>query len=595
MSLYQLTIPRDNDYEIINQFLQLDCLHYVELNGHVQPHQLLYADILRRAEETSRKLAYMEDVFSEYNVKMEAPQSVEELNQAISQLETNRQLAARNLYPKIELDVNDQEAFIKKQKYLILDAINDYRECIQRICVLEEVTKSLGFSSDEPDAEQAPPTSINAEPMRESLLDREIYVDTNIVYFGGTIEKREEFTLKRLLFRATRGKSIFRTFELKIKEEDTIRGDDYHQSRVGYIVIFEEGEKLRAIIQKVCQSFIGPVFETSYQNVKQQLKDIRHSRSELRAIIVKSKQTLFEYLNQFSPLKGMEQLSLLKVYKQFLIREKTIYQTLNMFKTCNTLLVGLAWVPTKNTQDLFDKKTEMYEQRLNPHVVEREVDQELTRPSHFESNEFTWVFQEIVNTYGIPTYKEANPAVFACVTFPFLFGVMFGDLMHGSILLGFALYLVFATPTSGSIIEAAAPGRYFAVLMGIFAIFCGVCYNDYSSVPVYMFGDSCYVYTEGSDEPVMKDDCVYPVGVDPSWYLTPSELTFMNSMKMKIAVIFGVAQMTLGILLKGTNALYFRSGVDFLFEFVPQLVTLLALFGFMDYLIIDKWLTDFNG
>lgn len=53
----------------------------------------------------------------------------------------------------------------------------------------------------------------------------------------------------------------------------------------------------------------------------------------------------------------------------------------------------------------------------------------------FKTNEFTAVFQEIVNTYGVPSYKEANPAVFACVTFPFLFGIMFGDLGHGSVLL----------------------------------------------------------------------------------------------------------------------------------------------------------------
>lgn len=40
-----------------------------------------------------------------------------------------------------------------------------------------------------------------------------------------------------------------------------------------------------------------------------------------------------------------------------------------------------------------------------------------------------------MNTYGIPMYKEVNPAVFAMVTFPFLFGVMFGDVGHGGLLL----------------------------------------------------------------------------------------------------------------------------------------------------------------
>lgn len=68
----------------------------------------------------------------------------------------------------------------------------------------------------------------------------------------------------------------------------------------------------------------------------------------------------------------------------------------------------------------------------------------------------------------------------------------------------------------------------------------------------------------------------------------------MNSMKMKMAVIFGVAQMTLGIVLKGANAVNQRSAVDFVFEFIPQILVLLALFGFMDLMIILKWLTDYE-
>ena len=63
---------------------------------------------------------------------------------------------------------------------------------------------------------------------------------------------------------------------------------------------------------------------------------------------------------------------------------------------------------------------------------------------------------------------------------------------------------------------------------------------------------------------------------------------------MKIAVIYGVAHMSLGIFLKGTNFWHYGQVVDFLFEFLPQIVLMLALFGFMDYLIVLKWLTDFT-
>jgi V-type H+-transporting ATPase subunit a len=37
----------------------------------------------------------------------------------------------------------------------------------------------------------------------------------------------------------------------------------------------------------------------------------------------------------------------------------------------------------------------------------------------------------ITNTYGVPDYKEVNPSIFGCVSFPFLFGVMYGDIGHG--------------------------------------------------------------------------------------------------------------------------------------------------------------------
>jgi len=52
--------------------------------------------------------------------------------------------------------------------------------------------------------------------------------------------------------------------------------------------------------------------------------------------------------------------------------------------------------------------------------------------------------------------------------------------------------------------------------------------------------------------------------------------------------------MSMGIIMKGVNSLYFRKGLDFAFEFIPQIILILALFGWMDLLIIGKWLTPKN-
>ena len=105
-----------------------------------------------------------------------------------------------------------------------------------------------------------------------------------------------------------------------------------------------------------------------------------------------------------------------------------------------------------------------------------------------------------------------------------------------------------------SALSAASDIKYLIVLMGFFATFNGFCYNDFMSIPID--GGGCYDTSDG--EAIRYPDCVYPIGFDPVWYISENQLTFINSCKMKISVIFGVAQMTLGIIMKAFNACYFR-------------------------------------
>lgn len=60
----------------------------------------------------------------------------------------------------------------------------------------------------------------------------------------------------------------------------------------------------------------------------------------------------------------------------------------------------------------------------------------------FKTNEFTKTFQTIVDQYAVPSYKEINPAIYTMITFPFLFGVMYGDVGHGAVLLFASTVLV---------------------------------------------------------------------------------------------------------------------------------------------------------
>ena len=72
------------------------------------------------------------------------------------------------------------------------------------------------------------------------------------------------------------------------------------------------------------------------------------------------------------------------------------------------------------------------ENKLSAHLEDIEIDEEIQSPqTYIRTNEFTSTFQLIVDTYGIPNYREINPGFFTIVTFPFLFGVMFGNIGHG--------------------------------------------------------------------------------------------------------------------------------------------------------------------
>jgi V-type H+-transporting ATPase subunit a len=196
------------------------------------------------------------------------------------------------------------------------------------------------------------------------------------------------------------------------------------------------------------------------------------------------------------------------------------------------------------------------------------------KPTFFKPNEFSYVFQEITDTYGVPSYQEANPTVISMVTFPFLFGLMFGDFGHGSLIFFAGSVLVmFNNQLKGGLLDILLPYRYFFMLLGAAATYAGIVYNEFFALPLNLF-ESCYsVEDKQMWDPLQNEDgkiegeyaylrinheCNVAFGFDPVWNLSTSKLMFQNNVKMKLSVIIGVIHMSIGIIAKGTNAVYFR-------------------------------------
>lgn len=186
------------------------------------------------------------------------------------------------------------------------------------------------------------------------------------------------------------------------------------------------------------------------------------------------------------------------VLKSELLTSQFYLNNLNNLVQNKSLMHGLFWVPLDQIECL-EKSVENFNTRRNSSILkiseEDPVKLHLVPPTSFYKSSFLNQFQEIVNTYGIPKYREINPAVFTAVTFPFLFGLMFGDIAHGSVLLGFALFLVLKSKSiSISLNTSFLNIRSLAlilVFMGFFSVYVGSVYNDFLALPLTFF-PSCY-------------------------------------------------------------------------------------------------------
>lgn len=482
--------------------------------------------------------------------------------------------------------MKNKEKFVLDQMEHLKKIHEDFNHLIQYKNVLSKAASILG-GRVENDPSLSLDISKDSVSVHESLMNAK---EITIGHLAGVILREEQERFNKLIFRATRGNAIVCFKELSKPIVDYV-GRKFFKS--AYVIIFQEGEFIRDKIIRVCDSFSGERYEIPYGGFTNKLKELEIRIRDARKILTNTRDELRKFLSAANTIEN-EDSSALVVYEWYVVKEKAIFTTLDKCRKGDKLFFGLYWIPNNKIAKVTDAIVRLKVDRnvSAPQVTKREL-HSLNPPSYIYLNEFTEAFQDITDTYGVPAYQEVNSGFFNIVTFPLLFGVMFGDIGHGGLVFLLSIFVVlfpdfFTRLGLGGVVKL----RYLIFMLGMFSFFAGLCYNDFMSIPLELPHGSCYDTVE-SDEghpmAVLKEDCVYPIGFDPKWYLSSNGLTYMNSMKMKLSVILGVAQMCIGIMMKGLNAIHFRRPIDFLFEFVPQIILMLCLFGYMDALIIVKW------
>ncbi|XP_071780810.1 V-type proton ATPase 116 kDa subunit a isoform X11 [Centroberyx gerrardi] len=476
--------------------------------------------------------------------------------------------------------------------------VNEVRRC-------EEMDRKLRFVEKEIKKANIPMVDTGENP--------EVPFPRDMIDLEATFEKLEnelkeintnQEALKKNFLELTELKHILRRTQQFFDE-----GDQVHKS---VFIIFFQGDQLKNRVKKICEGFrasLYPCPETP-QERKEMLAGVNTRIDDLQMVLNQTEDHRQRVLQAAS--KTMR-VWFIKVRKM-----KAIYHTLNL---CNIdvtqkCLIAEVWCPVSDLDSIqfaLRRGTERSGSTV-PSILNR-MQTKQTPPTFNKTNKFTSGFQNIVDAYGIGNYREINPAPYTIITFPFLFAVMFGDMGHGALMTAAALYLVIresrllSQKSDNEMFNMVFAGRYIILLMGMFSIYTGIIYNDCFSKSLNMFGSGWSVRpmfsTKGANWSVetldgnsvlQLDPAVpgvfngpYPLGIDPIWNIATNKLTFLNSFKMKMSVILGVIHMLFGVSLSLFNHLYFKKPLNIFLGFIPEIVFMASLFGYLILLVLYKW------
>uniref|UniRef100_A0AAY5EHX5 V-type proton ATPase subunit a n=1 Tax=Electrophorus electricus TaxID=8005 RepID=A0AAY5EHX5_ELEEL len=580
MMLAQLYLQTESAHSCVSELGEVGMVQFRDLNPDVNVFQRKYVNEVRRCEDMNRILRFVE----------------KEVKQAsIAIVDTGEN-------PEVPLprDMIDLEATFEKIE-IELKEINTNQEALKKNFLELSELKHILRRTQQFFSEMEDPSLMEESPLLLSWLS------SAHRFVAGVIGRERIPTFERMLWRVCRGNVFLRQADIEEPLEDPTTGTHMHKS---VFIIFFQGDQLKNRVKKICEGYhfrasLYPCPETP-QERKEMAAGVNTRIDDLQMVLNQTEEHRQRVLE--AAAKSLR-VWFIKVRKM-----KAVYHTLNL---CNLdvtqkCLIAEIWCPLCHLDSIQLALRRGMEKSGStvPSILNR-MQTKQTLPTYNQTNKFTYGFQSIVDAYGIGSYREINPAPYNIITFPFLFAIMFGDMGHGLLLTCAALVMVLrerrfiAQKADTEIVNMVFSGRYILLLMGLFSIYTGMIYNECFSKPLNVFGSSWSVspmfrQTNG----VLKENSVlqldpavagvfsgpYPIGIDPIWSMSANKLNFLNSFKMKMSVILGVSHMLFGVSLSYFNYIYFKKQLSVWLSFIPEIVFMSSLFGYLVLLIFYKWL-----
>ncbi|CEP60176.1 H(+)-transporting V0 sector ATPase subunit a LALA0_S01e04720g [Lachancea lanzarotensis] len=570
MSLVQLYIPqeigRDSVYSLGDQGL----VQFRDLNTKIRAFQRTFVPEVRRLDNLQRQYRYFYKLLREHDIKIfeeseeDTPRGVFRIAPSTSQIDDhveNGSLIEERLQQLVEAS---------EQLELQKSDLEQFRHVLQ--AGDEFFANATGLTHTESQDESIP---------------------TSVSFVTGTIPRAKAGTLEQILWRVLRGNLFFKHVQLPeplydAKARTTVLKDAF--------IVFSHGDLILQRVKKVAESLDANLYDISDDHGarSKQLQEINSRLADVYTVLETTNTTLETELYAISKE--------LQAWNTDIAREKAVFETLNLFDydSNRKTLIGEGWVPKDELSNLQGQLARLTTSLgVDVPSIIQVLDTNKSPPTFHRTNKFTEAFQNIVDCYGIATYREVNAGLPTIVTFPFMFAVMFGDMGHGMLMAMVAALLVFYEVPLGKmkrdeIFDMAYSGRYILLLMGLFSIYTGFLYND-------MFSKSLTLFKSGwkwpshweEGEPIEAISVgTYAFGLDWMWHGTDNALLFSNSYKMKLSVLLGFIHMTYSYMFALVNALHFNKWIDIIGNFIPGLLFMQGIFGYLSICIVYKWTID---
>lgn len=320
---------------------------------------------------------------------------------------------------------------------------------------LPEITEYLSSISD----------SIN------SLAEQERASKENISQHEQTV-----IQLKHLAGLNTSFDDIFASEYVKVRfgrlPSDSYPKLSYYDNKTFYFFSFDHDKDYYwgvyfAPLNKI--AVIDDIFSSLYFE-RVRIPDYAHGTPEkaiahINALIAEERTALEEISKRQAALRSENEGKLLKCFSMLKFADTT-FDLRRYVATVNNRFYMIGFIPKSKCKEF----AATFSGIDSVDVVAKpyDADPTLAPPVKLKNNRFSRPFEQFVNMYSLPSYKDIDPTNFMAITYTLLFGIMFGDLGQGLllVLLGIVLSCWKKMNFGRIIIRLGASSAVFGTLYG---------------------------------------------------------------------------------------------------------------------------------